>query len=277
MFYTSLISKNKVICSDNYLSESLLFAKTFLTVCLLFLVCFNPSIADNLDSSLSIEKKSMQRSQLSQKKIDGLADKTQAMASDYSATLRKIQSLNIYNAQLDKVISSQRDEISSLNKQLKDIDVTQKEIVPLILKMLDTLEQFIELDLPFLVTERSNRIQMLRKLLDRGDISISEKYRRVIEAYQIETEYGRTIEAYEDSLPASEHKRTVELLRIGRLGLFYLSLDGNEVGYWDKTQKTWVKLENHMRRSISDGIRIAKKQAAPDLLVLPVSFAEQTQ
>jgi len=241
----------------------------------IFLSTINVGYADKLDSSLSLQKKTMQTSQLSQKKVSDLADKTQDLAAEYRSTLHKTSSLKIYNMQLEKVIGSQKKEISSLSQQLDDIDVTQKEIVPLILKMLDTLDSFIQLDTPFLITERTNRIRALRELMDRADITISEKYRRVIEAYQIETEYGRTIEAYESSLSASQTTRTVELLRIGRLGLFYLSLDGSEVGFWDKKNKTWVQLDNSFRRSISDGIRIARKQAAPDLLSLPVSFAEQ--
>jgi len=241
----------------------------------LFLASANIAYADKLDSSLSLQKESIHTSKSSQKKINKLADKAQDLATEYRATLHKISSLKIYNTQLDKVIGSQKKEISSLNQQLKDIDITQKEIVPLILKMLDMLNTFIQLDTPFLVTERSNRIQALREIMDRADITVSEKYRRVIEAYQIEIEYGRTIEAYESHLPASQTKRTVELLRVGRLGLFYLSLDGNEVGFWDKKSKNWVKLDNSFRRSVSDGIRIARKQAAPNLLLLPVNFVEQ--
>ncbi len=245
------------------------------TVLFVFLASANVGYADKLESSLSVQKKSIETSQLSQKKVNNLADKTQELAAEYRSTLHKINSLKIYNTQLDKVIESQKTEILSLNKQIEDIDVTQKEIVPLVVKMLNTLETFIQLDTPFLMDERTKRIQELRKMMDRADVTVSEKYRRVIEAYQIETEYGRTIEAYESGLPASQNSRTVELLRIGRLGLFYLSLDGNEVGFWDKKSKKWIQLDSSYQRSISDGIRIARKQAAPGLLSLPVNFAEQ--
>ena len=241
----------------------------------LFLSTANSVYADKLESALSIQKKTIDTSRLSQNKINDLDDKTRDLAIEYRATLHKTNSLKIYNAQLEKVISSQKTEIDSLDQQLKDIDKTQEEIIPLILKMLNTLESFIQLDTPFLVTERRARVQALRKVMDRADITVSEKYRRVIEAYQIETEYGRTIEAYEGSLPASETRRMVELLRVGRLGLYYLALDGNEAGFWNKNSKSWVMLDNRFRRSISDGILIARKQAAPDLLSLPVSFMEQ--
>ncbi len=280
-FYNSQVSVFFIFLVQAILKIKMGFSKTKfhsnvsrLVLCI-FLANANIAYADKLESSLSVQKKSMHTSKLAQKNVSDLADVTQDLAVEYRSTLHKISSLKIYNAQLNKVIGSQEKEISSLNQQLKDIDVTQKEIVPLILKMLDTLDKFIQLDTPFLVTERTNRIQALRELMDRADISISEKYRRVIEAYQIEIEYGRTIEAYESSLPASQLTRTVELLRIGRLGLFYLSLDGSEVGFWNKNSKNWVQLDSSFRRSISDGIRIARKQAAPDLLSLPVSFVEQ--
>jgi hypothetical protein len=142
-------------------------------------------------------------------------------------------------------------------------------VVPLTLKMLDTLENFVDLDVPFLIEERRKRIKNLQSVMGRADVSLSEKYRRVLEAYQIEMEYGRTLEAYDGHLGEGEEARTVQFLRVGRVSLMYQTLDGSETGYWDANTSSWV-VANDYRRAFEQGIGVAKKLTAPDLIRVPV-------
>jgi hypothetical protein len=140
--------------------------------------------------------------------------------------------------------------------------------------MIDVMAQFVELDLPFLPEERQTRIAQLQTLMERADVTISEKYRRILEAYQVETEYGRTIEAYQGELSGEEKARTVDFLRIGRVSLYYLSLDGREVGMWNNKTHAWMVLDNAYRQSVEQAIKVARKQLPPDLLTLPVNAVE---
>ncbi|MCI0507478.1 MAG: DUF3450 domain-containing protein, partial [Gammaproteobacteria bacterium] len=109
------------------------------------------------------------------------------------------------------------------------------------------------------------------------DVATSEKYRRIMEAYQVEMEYGRTIEAYRDTLESNGEKRTVDFLRMGRVALFYQSLDEKETGMWDKSEHKWITLASDYRLAVSKGLGIARKQAAPDLLIVPVTVPEQAK
>jgi len=128
-----------------------------------------------------------------------------------------------------------------------------------------------------LMNERTERVENLRKLMDRADVEDSEKYRRITEAYQIENEYGRTIEVYQDTLSMDGEERTLDFLRIGRVSLLYQTLDGEEVGAWDQGQRTWVKLPGEYADSIRKGIRIARKQMAPDMIRVPVRAPEDSK
>jgi hypothetical protein len=138
-------------------------------------------------------------------------------------------------------------------------------VVPMMHKMLATLDKFVELDIPFLPEERANRIVGLKDMMDRADVSISEKYRRIIEAYQIEIEYGRTLEAYQGKVD----DRMVEFLRTGRIALMYQTLDSKETGYWDNTARAW-KVESRYAEDVQEGLKVAKKQAAPDFVGVAV-------
>jgi hypothetical protein len=150
-------------------------------------------------------------------------------------------------------------------------------VTPLMLAMVDAIETFVDRDVPFLLDERRDRVGRLRELMDRADVTNAEKYRRIMEAYQIENDFGRTIEAYRGSLEGGAETRTVNFLRIGRVTLLYQTLDGTEVGAWNKDNAAWEVLDGSYRPAVRQGLRIARKQAAPDLLRLPVPAAEDAQ
>lgn len=226
--------------------------------------------AGALDEAIDTQVDTDIAAQESQEKIDDLADETTGMLTEYRDVLRQTQSLRAYNDQLEKLVYSQRSEVESIDLQLKNIETTQRDIVPLMTKMIEVLEQFVALDIPFLQEERNNRIVSLKTMMGRADVSLAEKYRRIMEAYQVETEYGRTIEAYQAALPQDGDKRTVDFLRIGRVSLYYLTLDGMEAGVWDADSQQWQTLSDDYLRAVADGLKVARKQLPPDLLVLPV-------
>ncbi len=209
----------------------------------------------------------------SQERINKLDDETQAMLVDYRDTVRETEMLRRYNEQLELQIKAQEAEMVSIHQQIGEIERTNREIYPLMQRMVDTLTQFVSLDLPFLGEERTKRLGTLRETMNRADVSTAEKYRRILEAYTIEMEYGRTLEAYEGKIGEGDAARTVNFLRIGRTALMYQTLDGDETGYWDIDKKDWVidsGYDGHMKAAL----KVARKQTAPDLLIAPVRAPE---
>jgi len=212
-----------------------------------------------------------------QEKIEAVSDETDRLAAEYRRALQETDSLRLYNGQLQELLDSQGKEIASLESQVGDVDVVERRISPLMADMIDVLEKFVALDVPFLPKERHERIEGLRAMMKRADVALSEKYRRLMEAYQIENEYGRTIEAYRATLDAFGTSRTVDFLRLGRVALLYQTLDTEESGRWDAASKEWVKLDDEYRRPILQGLRIARKQTAPNLIRVPVSAPQEAK
>jgi hypothetical protein len=132
------------------------------------------------------------------------------------------------------------------------------------------------MDVPFLFEERTNRVKSLQELMPRADVAISEKYRRIIEAYQIELEYGRTLEAYEGRIEDGAGVRTVDFVRLGRVSLMYQTLDGAETGYWNAQEKKWV-VDNSYAEAVAEARRVARKDGAPDLLKVPVPAPQEVR
>jgi hypothetical protein len=248
--------------------------RSVIAAVLLATAASSPHAADALDKSLQLGQDNNRQEQRTQQRIDRISDRTREMLEEYQLLSREHEALVVYNDQLERIVTSQEEEKTSLQKQLVDIELTQREIMPLMLRMIDRLEAFLASDIPFLMNERTQRVRHLRQLLDRADVSVAEKYRRVLEAYQVELDYGRTIESYQDELEVDGSSRTVDILRVGRLGLYYQSLDGHYSGYWDRTAEAWMPLEGSDRLAIRQALRVAQQAVAPELLRLRVPAAE---
>lgn len=232
--------------------------------------------ADVLDQSVTLTEKNNRAEQGTQQRVETLSDATRQMLDEYHALGRELDALVVYNDQVERLVQSQQQEKLSLQQQMADMALTQREVVPLMLRMIDELAQLVQSDIPFLQQERIQRVTLLRELMDRADVSVAEKYRRILEAYQIEMDYGRTIEAYRDELDADAVKRTVDLVRVGRIGLYFQSLDGAQAGYWDRTAHQWVAVSGADRLAIRQALRVARKQTAPELLRMHIPASEQS-
>ncbi len=212
----------------------------------------------------------------SQQTIDQLDDETQRLLSEYRRALAEAESFTTYADQLAVQIDSQTEEMVEVQRQLQEVETTSREVTPLMQRMLDTLEQFVVLDVPFLLDERRRRVATLKEMMTRADVSMSEKYRRILEAYQVELDYGRTIEAYDGKLDDSHDARTVQFLRVGRVSLLYQTLDGRETGFWNSEKKGW-SVDNDYRHGFKEGIAVAKKLRAPEMLIVPVAAPKESR
>jgi hypothetical protein len=230
--------------------------------------------ADPLQQSISLGGENNRQEQLTQQRIDQLSEQTRAMLDEYHLLNRELEALSVYNDQLQRLTVSQQEEKALIHQQMEDIELTQQEIVPLMLRMIEQLNDFVVNDSPFLGKERTQRVSLLRELMDRSDVSVAEKYRRILEAYQVELDYGRTLEAYRDELEVDGKLRTVEFLRVGRVGLYYQTLDGHQAAYWDVQDQSWMPVKATQRLAIRRALRVASQQAAPELLELPVAAAK---
>ena len=218
-----------------------------------------------------------QVTQEGEKRADaGAADQTDKLLNDYKTVTKVVDGLLVYNSLLQRQINNQEEEKTGIAESIDSVALIERQIVPMMTRMIDSVEQFIELDTPFLLDERHKRIERLRGMMERSDVSAAEKFRRVIEAYQIENDYGRTIEAYRGTVDINGNAQEVDFLRIGRVSLTYQSVGGQHTGVWDQEAEAYVELPpEKYKTQVAHGIRVARKQVAPDLLIIPVSAASE--
>ncbi len=209
-----------------------------------------------------------------QSQFDQLDDQTRALLERYRATVWQAQQLRVYAEQVEPLLATQDAERTALQNQAREAEGTAKDILPLMLRMVGSLDQFVALDLPFLQGERRDRIDSLKKLMADPATPLAEKYRRILEAYRIEADYGRTFGAERMQLALSGAQKVVDILHVGRVALLYVTPDGADTGYWDVEAKQWHSLSGSYRAAIREGLRIARETAAPEILALPVPAAK---
>jgi hypothetical protein len=231
--------------------------------------------ANSLDAVLKVGEAKNEAARKSQVKIDRLADETRDLLTDYKTVVKQIDGLKVYNERLQRQIDNQMTRIGEIDESIDQVTIISRQMTPLIIRMIDGLEKFVELDVPFHMDERQQRIAFLRSNLDRADVSVAEKFRQVLEAYKIENEYGRKIDAYKGSVEIDGQDRDVNFFRVGRIALLYQTTDTELSGAWDQASRSWVPLERgEFRNAIMKGLRIARKEASIDLLTLPVAAPE---
>jgi hypothetical protein len=198
------------------------------------------------------------------------------LLTEYRSVVRETESLKIYNDNLARVVNDQQNEVQSINRQLAGLEETNRGVVPLMLEMIDALDRIVEADMPFRIFERRARVERLRDMMDQAEVTASEKYRRVIEAYQGELEFGRTTEAYSDTLPVTG--QTVDFLRVGRTLLIYQTSDNAVTGWFNPRSREFEVLDDdRFRLQVKNGLAIARNEKAPNLVMLPVPGPEAAQ
>jgi hypothetical protein len=231
-------------------------------------------MADPLKDIHNVEGQTIKAAQKSQNKIDNVFEQTVELKAEYDSTVNQTEILKVYNDHLARLVADQNAGIESLNKQIKEIDTTKRNVVPLMYRMIDTLEQFIKADVPFDTEKRLDRVEKLRELMTNASVTTSEKYRQVLEAYLTEKDYSTVVTATQGALNLDGRDITVDFGRVGRIAYVAQSLDLKNAWVWNNSTKQWYKLGDEYLSPITDLIRMARKQKALDLVELPIFGAE---
>jgi cell division protein FtsB len=230
----------------------------------------SPLHAAGLDDSLDVVSATNRSASQSQKKIDDLDRETRILLEEYRSLRESTEYQEAYTRELELLDASQKERIESLKRQIGQARITRQRIMPMMRSMADALEKFVVLDLPFHQEQRIGAVLQLKQRLDNPGLSVSARFRLLLEAYQLEQDYSATLEAWRGPLALDGQDLSVEYLRVGRTALYYQSLDRARCGYWDREAQDWVALEPEYNRALFQAMRVAHSQSAPQLLELPL-------
>ena len=269
-----MLKRNQKLISNSFTAKKLVLA----LLATGSMVATAPAFAANsLDAAIMKGEQRAATAVSSQHKIDSLDDNIRDVERQYRVVNKENDGLAVYIEQLDKQLSNQNLELKNIDASIRQVTLIERQITPLMLRMIESLDSFVAADVPFQKQERLARIANLKDLMGRSDVTVAEKYRKVMDAYQKEMDYGRTIKTYRSTIDltgtatSEKELREVDFLRVGRLSLMFLSLDGQSLGIWDQQAKKWQPLESEYKAKLTTALRIAREQAAPSLIKIPVA------
>ena len=227
-----------------------------------------------VDQVLQADQRRLNLAQESQERINQVVEGARSLTDQYRAVNKEIDGLKVYNRLMTAQTNGQNATLEDISISMDQVDVINRQIFPLMERMIDGLEQSIALDIPFLMEERTNRVASLKDTMERSDVSVAEKFRKVMEAYQIENDYGSSNDYYTHSLEIDGSTREYNMLRIGRIGLYFQSDDTSVTGWWNAELGAYEELGNEHRNEVRKGIRVARQLIAPELILLPIPAPE---
>lgn len=207
--------------------------------------------------------------QATQSQIEKLDNNTQTLISRYKQTLKAIDGLEAFNAQQNRTIALQQEEIAKLQKSISEVNGVKSLIPGLMEEMIKNLEEFVSNDIPFEKEARMKRIQELKDVLVDPGFADPERFRVILEAYKNEVSYGSTINAWSGDL----NGRTVNFARVGRVGFYYQTKDGKEAGAFVGGE--WQILDAAANGQIRSLLKMARKQAPINVLALPIAAPQE--
>ena len=208
--------------------------------------------------------------QQTQKKEDTWAGMKVELTARYRSLKANQEYLEKLKFKNEKSLCVLNARLAEFERKIKESARIREELQSYLESVVVQLEEFIKKDFPFLLKERATRLASIKETLTRPDKPAAEKYRRAMEALQIEAEYGRTVEVYQDTIDLNGQSVLMDILRLGRLSLFYQTPDGKMVGHYDRAAGRWVSLPSRYRREINNAVDMARRQRTIDLVRLPI-------
>ena len=244
---------------------------------LFIFICVNINSQEIVNKTIDTQVSASSLSQDAQKKIDNLDIKSKEIYYEFKDTVAEYKSLKTYDDQLQEIINAQKSEIKNILQQIDSLDSTNKDILPFLKRMIDVLREFVLLDMPFLKDQRIATVDNLDEIILQANVTTAEKFRKVFEAYQSEYNFGNTIETYSGTMELNNNDTAVIFFRLGRIGLYYSSLDYKKTGYWDNTKQIWVRVKGKLSNELKAAIDIANRQAPPNFINLPIQPVDRSE
>jgi uncharacterized coiled-coil protein SlyX len=244
------------------------------------LLVIGTALAQDVDTSAieqaqSVVGETNREAAESQERINRLSNSSSSLFEEFKTESDNLEALLVLNANWRRQIAIQEDQLETISESIAEVRNVTQELPLLMSRMIASIEQFIELDIPFHLEQRRARIQFVRDAIDDPNVSTAERFRQILVLYQTENAYGRTHETYSATLDLDGVPTDVDMLRVGRIALTYQTKDRTRTGAWDSESRQWVTLEDGAyRNAIRDAINVSSGLIAPEIFELPIVAPE---
>ena len=214
--------------------------------------------------------KTVQTHQQTQKKQEEWANEQAELTARLRAARAQVDFFTERKALEEKEVGALDQGIAELERRMVESVRLNDSLVDTLNAVMVHLGAFVESDLPFLMEERRARIAGVNDALARPDLTGAEKLRRVLEALQVEANYGSLAEVYQEQITVNDEPIFADMVRIGRVSVYWVTPDGERVGEYDMAQDKWVELEHKYVNPITVAREMALRLRSVEVTSLPL-------
>ncbi|MFP4285156.1 MAG: DUF3450 domain-containing protein [Desulfovermiculus sp.] len=220
-------------------------------------------------------QEALQKQQAVQKEVQAWSEEKRALVQEILSMQTEKKWLELQNEQHAAYIEQKENSIDRLEEQEEVAKSLRMELEPYLSEVVDKLEARVEADLPFLPQEREDRLQFIEQSLTEYGVSLSERLRRVLEAVSVEAGYGTSVEVNDRELDIDGSPVQAQVVRLGRVGLLYVTPDGGSAGMWDRKEQEWKSLDQDRAKEVQKTVDIIQERRVAELVTLPLGQLEE--
>ena len=191
---------------------------------------------------------------------------------DEARTLKlELQWLSLHTEKMQRYVATNAEKIAQMELAQGRYAVAAMELEQTLVTDVQKLEAHVAASPPFLVEERTRRLDFLKKSLNDPELTIGEKYRRFTEGLNAEVEYSRKLEISNQTAVFEGKKNELIVIRAGTVGFYCLTPDRNNAGIWDIETQTFVRADDKALRSIRELETLSGSSRFMNVMELPVT------
>jgi hypothetical protein len=214
--------------------------------------------------------KTVETRQQTQKKQEAWAEEKSDYAARYRAAKAQVDYLEKTRAFEEKEVGSLDAGISELERRMVESARLKDNLEDSLNVVVNRLDAWVKQDIPFLHEERSARLVSVREAIAKPEVTGAEKLRRVLEALQVEANYGNTVDVSQERIKVGNEEISADVVRVGRVSVYWRSPDGKRVGEFDRASNQWVEIDRKYANTIADLREMVMRLRSTKVITLPL-------
>jgi len=204
-----------------------------------------------------------------QKAVDAWAAEEKELLEKIDQQERELKRVEWESKKTAEYLSTLEGKIAELREKAEEMKRINAELLPILDQSLEQLTVFVEKDIPFEKTRRFQKVEETAHILGDYDAGLLVKTRAFFDAMAREVDFGYSVDVKETEIDIEGRSTRVKLLKVGRIGLYALSLDGDRAYEWHPEKATYIQVSGSPRH-LDEAVQIVERIRMIELSRLPM-------
>ncbi len=210
-----------------------------------------------------------------QKTVDAWAAEERQLLEKIDRSERALKRMAWEQNKTSEYLETLENKMAELREKAEEMKRINAELLPILDQGLERLATCVEGDVPFDKAGRLERMADTAHILNDYDAGLLAKTRTLFDAVAREVDFGYAVDIQETEVDIEGRSTRVKLLKVGRVGLYALSMDGEKAYVWNARQNVYLPVDGSVR-DIHEAVQIVERIHIIELTKLPMGRPVET-